>query len=449
MQMERWTIPNSPTGKSFEAFEPTPGCISVAVTPWSPAYVNLDTRPFSGIHLEIFRMMMQYLGWCYHLVVPEDLLLGTKINNTYHDGALGMLARREVDMVMGPVAVHTFRSEILNFAPAYMYNKHYFIYRRVTRVQPDVLIFTRPFGKEVWIWVLASLLFVGALTSLLHLARSYSNPVSRASSRRGRRSTYESGMRGFTWALKIFLSQDFADAPGGGSGRMLGAFWLFICFMIASIYRCNLQAILVNEKIKVPFNSVEEFLDQDEFKLTWINGTLYGDSFQLASITDPGSLRARLWTKRDCLQPNAQELVKVALEGKVAVMAPDELLLGLVVADFTEFGDCRLALTLADFPPKYMTFGYPKNSPLQDAMDQMMLRVIQSGMASHLQQAVLRKAFWCTKPQTNLNEPRPFAPKHFFGLFVIYAIGVTIAFVVLIIEIKLGSGAEKRTDVNG
>jgi hypothetical protein len=38
--MREWTIPNSPTGKSFEAFEPAPGCISVAVTPVSKGIFN-------------------------------------------------------------------------------------------------------------------------------------------------------------------------------------------------------------------------------------------------------------------------------------------------------------------------------------------------------------------------------------------------------------------------
>ncbi|XP_018023013.1 uncharacterized protein LOC108679016 [Hyalella azteca] len=126
------------------------------------------------------------------------------------------------------------------------------------------------------------------------------------------------GTRGYTWALKIFLSQDLADTPSKGSGRILGTFWLFICFMIASFYRCNLQAILVNEKIKVPFNSLSEFLNQEEFKLSWINGTVYGDSYQQASITNPNSSRARLWAKRSGIQADPDGVVELVLREKLA-----------------------------------------------------------------------------------------------------------------------------------
>ncbi|XP_018019738.1 glutamate receptor 3.1 [Hyalella azteca] len=251
--------------------------------------------------------------------------------------------------------------------------------------------------------------------------------------------------RGFTWTLKIFLSQDLADTPGKGSGRMLGAFWLFISFMIASIYRCNLQAILVNEKIKVPFTSAEEFTHQDEYKITWINGTIYGDTFKL---DEPNCLRGRLWSMRDSFQPNAEEAVQAVLDKKVSILAPDMMLIGLLAADFSKFGDCRLAVTSTGLMPSYMTYAYPKNSPLQDAMDQMMLRVVQSGIAPRLIEAGLRNASWCTKPQTSLSDSRPFAPKDFFGIFIIYGIGVTVAFVIFVIEVKMGGGAEKRTDKN-
>jgi hypothetical protein len=30
---------------------------------WSQAIVDLSKKPYTGAHIEIFRIMMQYLGW--------------------------------------------------------------------------------------------------------------------------------------------------------------------------------------------------------------------------------------------------------------------------------------------------------------------------------------------------------------------------------------------------
>ncbi|KAA0202610.1 Ionotropic receptor 172, partial [Hyalella azteca] len=99
-----------------------------------------------------------------------------------------------------------------------------------------------------------------------------------------------------------------------------------------------------------------------------------------ASITDPKSSRARLWTKRSGIQADPDGVVELVLREKLAVVAQDVLLKGHMAADFSKLGVCRLALVPTDTQPYYMAYGYPKNSPLQDAMDQMLLRVIQSGV---------------------------------------------------------------------
>ncbi|KAA0196449.1 Ionotropic receptor 163, partial [Hyalella azteca] len=91
--MRPWTIPHSPTGESFEAPSDTPGCISVAVFPTASALVNLDTKPYSGAHVEVFRIIMHALNWCYYFVTVPDLTVGLEVNGSYN-GATGMVQRR-------------------------------------------------------------------------------------------------------------------------------------------------------------------------------------------------------------------------------------------------------------------------------------------------------------------------------------------------------------------
>ncbi|XP_047736714.1 uncharacterized protein LOC125177979 [Hyalella azteca] len=280
--------------------------------------------------------------------------LGILVNGSY-TGGMGMLARREVDMLMGPIAQHPTRSELVEYAQAYLYNPHAFLYKRITQVQPDVLIFTKPFVKEfssgfgwvihwvesgevtvivwvnevfivadvalygvgvfnVWLWVLASMVAVGGTAGLLHLVHSSRRVIPSKSGQ----SKWVMISRGFTWAWKLLLAQDVSDTPREGAGRTLCVFWLFVCFMITSMYRSNITAILINDKVKLPFTSVEEFEAQNIYKLTWINGQIYNTYFQNYALTQPDYVLGKMWKKRTEYQPDAKNVITTVLKDEVA-----------------------------------------------------------------------------------------------------------------------------------
>ncbi|XP_018016462.1 glutamate receptor ionotropic, kainate 2 [Hyalella azteca] len=345
---------------------------------------------------------------------------------------------------MGPVAQHNTRSEVLDYAPGYMFNEHGFLYKRITKIQPDIFTLSKPFVLEVWAWVVASMLIVGAFAGMLHLAASYLRLTKCSSTSKGSHPIPEMFSRGFTWTWKIFLSQDLTDTPDSGAGRALATTWLFMGFMLSLMYRSNLLAILVNDKIKLPFNSIVEFGQQNEYKLTWQEGTIYPVYLKYTAIHEPDVPDGKLWAKRDDFVPTTEEVVDTALSRKVAVIAPRVILLSFISTDFSQQGDCRLALAETGMVPVYMTYGYPKKSPLKEQLDMMLLRVIQAGISSHLQDKALGNSTWCMKAQKNLSESRPLAVKDFFGLFLIYAIGTVFAMAVFIIEVTT-HGRSKKT----
>ncbi|XP_047736757.1 glutamate receptor 2.9-like, partial [Hyalella azteca] len=163
------------------------------------------------------------------------------------------------------------------------------------------------------------------------------------------------------------------------------------------------------------------------------------------ALTQPDYVLGKMWKKRTDYQPDAKNVITTALKDKVAVIAPEMIHLGLMTGDFSEFGECRLALCEANLiPPVYMTYGYPKNSPLQVRFDIMLLRVVQSGIANHLISSNLWNSTWCMKPSNSLSESRPLVVTDFLGLFSIYGIGMAFSVLVFIIEVATGRKAKSK-----
>ncbi|KAF2361009.1 Ionotropic glutamate receptor [Trinorchestia longiramus] len=344
---------------------------------WSPPIVDLSVRPYKGFHIELFRIIMEHLGWCYHLLEPPDKKLGFKENGNF-TGATGMIVREEVDMLMGPVAQDTSRAMALNFAYGYFQSSSSLIYRRITHTQPDMFILTKPFFNQRWLDLLLC-------------------------------------------SSTIFTTADLSHAPKGDAGHMLTISWLFVSFMFALMYKCNLKAILINDKIKLPFTNAEEFANQNEYLLTWIDGKVYGPFYKAHAEQSPEKPIGKMWAKRTELISTA-EVISTALTKKVAVVDLTLGALSYMAEDFSELGECRVSLADSGVEKVYMSFAFPWKTTLKEDVDRVLLRLYQAGIPQQLQAMNLRNASWCTKPDTK-HESRAIAVTDLLGIFIICALG--------------------------
>lgn len=48
--------------------------------------------------------------------------------------------------------------------------------------------------------------------------------------------------------------------PRGDRERLVGGLWLLVSFVLGTVYRSNLKAMLILPKIQVPFNSFEQLV---------------------------------------------------------------------------------------------------------------------------------------------------------------------------------------------
>nr|XP_053654813.1 uncharacterized protein LOC128703948 [Cherax quadricarinatus] len=64
--------------------------------------------------------------------------------------------------------------------------------------------------------------------------------------------------RAFLWTLASTLSQGSTWWPRASSVRIMAGTWLLMAFILSSIYRSNLMAMLTLPKLRLPFNNAEE-----------------------------------------------------------------------------------------------------------------------------------------------------------------------------------------------
>lgn len=60
-----------------------------------------------------------------------------------------MYCWQQADIALGPLGVTLLRTEVVDFAMPLMNSDNNFLYKAVTTVQPDVLIFTKSFDVTV------------------------------------------------------------------------------------------------------------------------------------------------------------------------------------------------------------------------------------------------------------------------------------------------------------
>ncbi|KAK8381548.1 hypothetical protein O3P69_018561 [Scylla paramamosain] len=171
---------------------------------------------------------------------PPDGLWGAKFPNGSWFGMMGMLHRREVDVAIGPFGVTLERTKVADFSVPITATDHAVLYRR-PQIEPDLLGFTKPFT------LLESLLVFSS--SRLH-----------------------------AHAVPAVL-----NLKGGEGARFLAGLWLLTSLIIAIVYRSNLKAMLIVPKVRVPFDSLAELVDQTEVPWTMAHGSIVQSFFSVSS----------------------------------------------------------------------------------------------------------------------------------------------------------------------
>ncbi|KAK4319593.1 hypothetical protein Pmani_009483 [Petrolisthes manimaculis] len=241
--------------------------------------------------------------------------------------------------------------------------------------------------------------------------------------------------KSFEWTICCILNQSVWWTPREGRVRLLGGLWLMVSLVLCTVYRSNLKAMLILPKVKIPFNSIEQ-LAQTNIPIYLVQGTVLTHNVKQAT---PDSLLGQL-RPRIVEQEDTSYVIRSAMEGKRASITMKNGLEAILANNFNRYGYCKMYMTKEGYGYTIVGFAFPKNSTLLPKVNKILSGLRDFGIIQHLHRNVVINASECLKPpSTNAANLRPLEPKDFYGVFSLYIGGVSVAMMVLFVELAVVS----------
>ncbi|CAC5387113.1 unnamed protein product [Mytilus coruscus] len=193
--------------------------------------------------------------------------------------------------------------------------------------------------------------------SLIYCLQERLNPIYHTVSKRKPPSLYHS----FWYMYGALLSQGGEPLPTSLAGRTIVSCWWIFCIVSIAVYSGNLTASLAIHKTKLPFTSLEEMVNQKEYK--W--GTLGSSAFQTVFEESKVPTYAAIWNgivefnKSDpsVLSKSGEEHLQKLYKGNYAFIMAKQYI------DFETAGHCNLVLLNEHLARNEVAFALANNSP--------------------------------------------------------------------------------------
>ncbi|XP_067670713.1 glutamate receptor ionotropic, kainate 1-like [Haliotis asinina] len=240
--------------------------------------------------------------------------------------------------------------------------------------------------------------------------------------------------------ILIPLYQGTAVTPHASSSRVLLGFWWCFCIIITSVYTGNLIAILTITKEYVPFTTLEEVSQQDEYGV----GAIRGSYVELMLKTFNSSTFQKLWqmSRRSEMPENLsadeewQHVLSTLLAGHYV------LLLSETAAARLMEERCDVSELNQRFLPTHFSFAFPKSSPLSQLFAKEIMYMTESGLISKWRSSLSPKARQCVNDSRDT--PLQFKSRDFLSAFVASAAGISLAGFMLVFELLLECGRARK-----
>ncbi|XP_047480192.1 glutamate receptor ionotropic, delta-2-like [Penaeus chinensis] len=290
-------------------------CVRIAVLAGPPMVVVENEAPpykISGLAVEIFEILMKYIGRCYEWVVPEDHLYGHQLPNGSWTGIIGYIVDGKADIGL-PLSITSERLRVLQFTEVVTMEEFVVIYKRPD-LQSDITGFIKPFAPMVWLTVFLAAMVVCAVTwGILKAQTKLTRPQ---------------------W---VYTSDVLT----------IGGLWLLVAFILGVVYRGNLKAMLILPKVELPFNSLKELAASDV--KVWSPGSHI--AFQMIMAAPPDTTYGMI-AKKSFTHMRIGEGIRDVYEGKHAIIC-----LSLAALDSMDKTFSRVRATVSVLITRMKEFG--------------------------------------------------------------------------------------------
>lgn len=336
-------------------------------------------------------------------------------NNVTITGLLGMLHRKEVDVVLGDLYVKYEESKYIDFSQPYGMSNECFMVP-VLRPHPRWTAIGDPFQWPVWIALFLSFTFV-VLT--LRLAAKLRNASMNYND---------------IYLCTIFVLGHVLGIHQTHRGirslanRILFIIWLLCVLVLATGYRSVLISFMTSPYIPPPVDTVQQLIQSSTSKITF--GSLMKETMMRSDSQLLKELGQQIFVTY-----NFTYMFSLMDSGAWAIQSSKETLEYMAASKFKEgvAGNYRLHLMMECVLPTLSAFGLQKNSFLKDDFDYETQRLLQAGLIQHHRSEFARRLPKNPIAKVN-NLIKPLSLDHLKGVFYLLLFGCLISFICFVIE---------------
>ncbi|XP_068248210.1 glutamate receptor ionotropic, delta-2-like [Palaemon carinicauda] len=437
-------------------FNSSSDCLVLSAIPYMPFLMLSDdpktAKITGGTMLEVFKLLSQYMGFCYRYEISTDYAGGLELPNGSWTGVIGKILTGQADMAAVALAVTAPRAKAVDFSE-FLYDDEWTATYARPSLEADIAGFIKPYDLSMWLITMASLVVsVGAMffvrTTYSRIQQYWQNEIHDEKSTAGPSIINESCI----WTLGTFLSQSVPRQVNGLSVRLITCFWILAAFIITNVYRCNLKAMLILPKVTLPFTNLDELVESGLPVWVPVYSVLHLGAKNAPRNTSLGRLYNQ-FVKPDDFVDVAKALRGVHAK-QFVITGPRTVMEQVTDQYFSKLGYCSLYVMPGGMLKQtLLSLFFRKGSPLKAKFDPVIMRLKETGIFQNFYKKAVANATECLKPialSPGSSTLRPIGLEDFYGVFMIYGGGIFIALLTFIIEIFTARNSKgKLSEISG
>ncbi|KAK3880835.1 hypothetical protein Pcinc_014693 [Petrolisthes cinctipes] len=360
--------------------------LRVAAEVWVP-WVKIEQHiqvgfTTSGILIEFLDLFASKLNFTYSVVRPADREWGRILPNGTMTGMVGMCARQEADMALGPFSVTYMRSQFADFSEI-LYMDNFGIFLPRPRLERDLFSFVKPFPWEVWTVLLVLLMLsvcLGVvmkwLTNALNLPGTGSDLVFKPN-----------------WLFKLLLLKPFNPEPSLLKSRVIVGTWLVTSLILCTAYQGVLTSMLAAPYVNIPVNSLEDLVAYRHIPYAFEYGTALHQLFTEATSGMFKTVHDNAFQVTSLFE----EWERIKVE-RFALLCDFFSMKKVMSDDYSTTSQCNFYIAKEAIYVNPMAFVFPKKSHLIPKINKWVGILKESGLFAHYISQYTSNATHCLVP---------------------------------------------------
>ncbi|XP_017788007.1 PREDICTED: glutamate receptor ionotropic, delta-2 [Habropoda laboriosa] len=395
--------------------------------------------PFSGVMQEngkwvgkgyafyIFDLISKKLNFTYTIIPPSEHILGDE-----NRGILGLLYQKKVDVAVAFLPVLPEMRRYCTFSTALDETKLTAVMKRPQESATGSGLLA-PFERTVWLLVLASLIFVGPVIYLFASIRAklWHDPTSE-----------NFNISSCFWFVySSLLKQGTNIVATTDSTRMLFATWWIFILILTSFYTANLTAFLTKPQFTLSISSLHDIVQKGYNWVTYqgrmVDFLLSQNHQNDLTLLNMSKLQGKGVFKY--YEPSRAILESVTT--RRLFLAEAHYLQTLIFKDYVNKTrhhlEHNLRCTYVIMPGGILltsrAFGFSYGSTVQKHINEMLLRLVETGIVQHRKEEDLPLAEIC--PVDLRSSERQLRNTDLLLTYKVVVAGYTIAAIIFLFEI--------------